>query len=76
MSLEAKVKEIIAEQLGIAEEEVQLDSSFGEDLGSDSLDLLEVIMAVEEEFEIEISDQEAESLNTVQDLLKLLERRH
>lgn len=75
MALEPRIKEIIAEQWGIAEEEIQPDSSFGEDLGADSLDVLELIMALEEEFEIEISDDEAEKLETVAKLVQYLESR-
>jgi len=76
MALEGKVKEIIAEQLGIAEDEIQPDCSFVEDLGADSLDILELIMAFEEEFEIEISDEEAEKLETFSDLVHFLEHRN
>jgi len=75
MSVENKVREIIAEQLGISEEEIQLNSIFTEDLGADSLDLVELVMAVEEEFEIEISDEEAEKINAVKDLVYFLEHR-
>ena len=75
MAFEHRVKEIIAEQIGVSEEEVQLNYTFSEDLGADSLDLLELILAVEEEFEIEISDEEAEKLNTVKDLVTFLESR-
>ena len=65
-SIEGKIKEIIAEQLGIDEEEVVNDASFVDDLGADSLDLVELIMALEEEFGKEISDEEAEAITTVQ----------
>lgn len=65
-SVEAKIKAIIAEQLGIDEEEVVNEASFVDDLGADSLDLVELIMALEEEFGNEISDEEAESIQTVQ----------
>ena len=75
MSVENQVREIIAEQLGISEEEIQLNSIFTEDLGADSLDLVELVMAVEEEFEIEISDEEAEKINAVKDLVYFLEHR-
>lgn len=73
MALEQRVQEIIAEQLGIAEEEIQQEASFSQDLGADSLDFLELIMALEEEFEIEIPDSDAEKLATVQKLVQYLE---
>lgn len=60
-----KVKAIIVDQLGVEEEEVSLESSFIEDLGADSLDIVELIMALEEEFEIEVPDEDAEKLTTV-----------
>ena len=65
-SVEAKIKAIIAEQLGIDEDEVVNEASFIDDLGADSLDLVELIMALEEEFGQEISDEEAENIQTVQ----------
>ena len=65
-SVEEKIKAIIAEQLGIEEEEVVNSASFVDDLGADSLDLVELIMALEEEFGKEISDEEAEAIQTVQ----------
>lgn len=61
-----KVVQIIADQLGIDEDEISLDSSFIEDLGADSLDIVELIMAFEEEFDLEISDEAAEKIKTVQ----------
>jgi acyl carrier protein len=64
---EAKVKGIIAEQLGVSEGEIKPGSSFVEDLGADSLDIVELVMAMEEEFEVEIPDEEAERIKTVQD---------
>ncbi len=60
-----KVKAIIVDQLGVEEDEVKLESSFIEDLGADSLDIVELIMALEEEFEIEVPDEDAEKLTTV-----------
>lgn len=60
-----KVKAIIVDQLGVEAEEVTLESSFIEDLGADSLDIVELIMALEEEFEIEVPDEDAEKLTTV-----------
>ena len=63
---EEQVKNIVAEQLGVKEEEVKKESSFVDDLGADSLDTVELVMALEEEFEIEIPDEEAEKITTVQ----------
>ena len=65
-SVEERVKKIVAEQLGVKEEEVKSSSSFVEDLGADSLDTVELVMALEEEFETEIPDEEAEKITTVQ----------
>ena len=65
-AVEGKVKGIIAEQLGVGEEEIKPESSFIEDLGADSLDIVELVMAMEEEFEVEIPDEEAENIKTVQ----------
>ena len=70
MSLDERVKKIIAEQLAVSAEEVKPEASFVDDLGADSLDQVELVMALEEEFNIEISDEEAESIKTVQDTLK------
>ena len=66
-NVEAKVRSIISEQLGVKEEEIKITSSFIEDLGADSLDIVELVMAMEEEFEVEIPDEEAENIKTVQD---------
>ncbi|MBI3246972.1 MAG: acyl carrier protein [Deltaproteobacteria bacterium] len=74
-SVEARVKEIICEQLGVSEEEVIPGASFIEDLGADSLDLVELVMALEEEYEVEISDEEAEKIRTVQDVLNYIANR-
>jgi acyl carrier protein len=65
-SIEAKVKAIIADQLGVGEDEIKPTSAFIEDLGADSLDIVELVMAMEEEFEVEIPDEEAENIKTVQ----------
>jgi acyl carrier protein len=67
MTIEARVRSIIADQLGVSEEEIRPDSNFIEDLGADSLDIVELIMAMEEEFETEIPDEEAENIRTVGD---------
>jgi acyl carrier protein len=67
MSVEDKVKEIIVDQLGVDEGQVTLEASFVDDLGADSLDTVELVMAREEEFDIEIPDEEAEKIATVQD---------
>jgi acyl carrier protein len=66
-SVEDRVKKLICEQLGVKEEEVKTDSSFVEDLGADSLDTVELVMALEEEFETEIPDEEAEKITTVKE---------
>ena len=65
MAVADKVKSIIVEQLGVDEEEVTLEASFTEDLGADSLDIVELVMAFEEEFGIEIPDEEAEKISNV-----------
>jgi len=65
-SIEDRVKKIVCEQLGVKEEEVKPSSAFVEDLGADSLDTVELVMALEEEFETEIPDEEAEKIATVQ----------
>ncbi|QQD19877.1 acyl carrier protein [Spongiibacter nanhainus] len=64
-SIEERVKKIVAEQLGVKEDDVQESASFVEDLGADSLDTVELVMALEEEFETEIPDEEAEKITTV-----------
>ena len=66
MSIEERVQKIVCEQLGISADEAKLKSSFIDDLGADSLDTVELVMAFEEEFEIEIPDEEAENIATVQ----------
>ena len=65
MSVEERVKKIVCEQLGVGEDEVNTDSSFVDDLGAHSLDTVELVMALEEEFDLEIADEEAEKISTV-----------
>jgi len=65
-NIEQRVKKIVAEQLGVKEDEIKNESSFVDDLGADSLDTVELVMALEEEFETEIPDEEAEKITTVQ----------
>lgn len=65
-SIEERVQKIVIEQLGVKEEEVTKDASFVDDLGADSLDTVELVMALEEEFDTEIPDEEAEKITTVQ----------
>jgi acyl carrier protein len=68
-SIDERVKQIVAEQLGVDEEQVTNEASFMDDLGADSLDTVELVMALEEEFDIEISDEDAEKIQTVQDAI-------
>ena len=68
-----KVKEIIVEQLGVEADQVKLESNFIDDLGADSLDTVELIMAFEEEFGVEIPDDEAEKIKTVKDVVDYIE---
>ena len=75
MSTPDKVKSIIAEQLGVKPEEVTPEAKFIDDLGADSLDTVELVMALEEEFGIEIPDEEAEKLITVGDALRYIEQK-
>ena len=70
--IEDKVKDIIAEELGVEREKLTNDASFMEDLGADSLDTVELVMAFEKEFDIDIPDEEAEKLRTVGDALRYL----
>jgi acyl carrier protein len=75
MSVDEKVRRIIVEQLAVSEDEVTQVASFVDDLGADSLDTVELVMALEEEFNIEISDEEAEKIKTVGDAVKYIEAR-
>ena len=71
-SVEERVKHIIVEQLGVDEDEVRAEASFVDDLGADSLDTVELVMALEEEFGLEISDEDAEKLSTVQQAIEYI----
>ncbi len=73
MSVEAKVKQIIAEQLGVDEAQVDATASFVDDLGADSLDIVELVMAFEEAFDLEIPDEDAEKITTVKDAVSYIE---
>ena len=75
MSNEQRVKKIVAEQLGVNESEVKNESSFVNDLGADSLDTVELVMALEEEFGVEIPDEDAEKITTVGDAVKYIEEK-
>lgn len=74
-TVEDRVKKIVIEQLGVKEEEVTNESSFVDDLGADSLDTVELVMALEEEFETEIPDEEAEKITTVQQAIDYITAR-
>ena len=73
-SIEARVKDIIVDQLGVNADQVTTEAKFVEDLGADSLDTVEILMAFEEEFDIEVNDEDAEKCRTVGDILALLEK--
>jgi acyl carrier protein len=75
MSVEAKVKEIIVENLGVDQEKVTEEASFVEDLGADSLDTVELVMAFEEEFDVEIPDEDAEKMRTVGEAISYLKNK-
>lgn len=73
--IEARVKKIVVEQLGVKEDEVTADASFVDDLGADSLDTVELVMALEEEFETEIPDEDAEKIVTIKDAVNYVMER-
>ena len=73
MSIQPRVHKIIEEQLGVDSDRVKAEASFIDDLGADSLDIVELVMAMEEEFDLEIPDDDAEKLKTVQDVLSYIE---
>ena len=73
MATEDQIKQIIAEQLGVKQEEIKPESSFVNDLGADSLDIVELVMALEEEFGVEIPDEDAEKMVTVGDAMRYIE---
>jgi len=73
MALFDEVKEVIVEQLNVSPDEVKPESKFQEDLGADSLDIVEMIMALEEKFELEIPESDAENIKTVQDVVNYIE---
>ncbi len=75
MQLEDRVTEIIVEQLGVAREEVVPEASFIDDLGADSLDIVELVMAMEEEFDVEIPDDDAEKIQTIGDAISYLKEK-
>jgi len=75
MDLESRIKEIIADQLGVEVEKLKNEASFVQDLGADSLDVVELVMAFEEEFGIEIPDEDAEKIRTVGDVINYLKER-
>lgn len=74
-SIADRVKKIVIEQLGVKEDEVKNTASFVDDLGADSLDTVELVMALEEEFDIEIKDEEAEKITTIQEAIDFVQKR-
>jgi acyl carrier protein len=75
MGLEQRVTDLIVEQLGVSRDEVVVGASFIDDLGADSLDIVELVMSMEEEFDIEIPDEDAEKIQTIGDAIAYLEER-
>ena len=75
MAVEDKIREIIVEQLGVTAEEVVPEASFIDDLGADSLDIVELVMAIEEEFGLEIPDEDAERMQSIADAINYVEER-
>ena len=75
MSINAKVKDIIVEQLGVDPEKVKAEASFIDDLGADSLDIVELVMAMEEEFDLEIPDEDAEKMTSVGEAVRYVEEK-
>jgi len=75
MSLEARVTDLIVEQLGVSKEEAVVNASFVDDLGADSLDIVELVMTLEETFDIEIPDDDAEKMQTINDAIIYLKER-
>ena len=73
-TIEERVKKIVVEQLGVKEEEAKNEASFVDDLGADSLDTVELVMALEEEFDIEIKDEEAEKITTIQQAIDFIKK--
>jgi acyl carrier protein len=73
-SIEERVKDIVVEQLGLERDKVSLESKFADDLGADSLDTVELVMALEEEFDIEIPDEEAEKITTLREAVSYVEQ--
>ena len=74
-TIDERVKKIVIEQLGVKEDEVKNEASFVDDLGADSLDTVELVMALEEEFDVEIKDEEAEKITTVQQAIDFIKER-
>ena len=75
MSLEARVTDLIVEQLGVSRDEVVMKASFIDDLGADSLDIVELVMAMEEEFDVEIPDEDAEKIQTIAGAIQYLKEK-
>jgi acyl carrier protein len=75
MNLEERVAELVVEQLGVSREEVVAEAAFIDDLGADSLDIVELVMALEEAFDVEIPDDDAEKIQTIQDAVSYLKER-